>query len=299
MTTPLSSRGALKIAVLSACLVAGTAVAHYGSIRVIKYYDANANGIRDAGEPGISGWPMWLQSATHSVSSVRVTYSNGTFTWFSLPAGNDYSITEATPIETNWVQSSPVDGAGNPVNPQTGQVIVKGLTTYVTFGNYCTITTSGGRTPGFWSNRNGEAKMLDEADGAAEELAGLRALNLVDADGVAFDPTTHAQLSAWLRGRSATNMAYQLSAHLAAMWLNVEGRYLSGTAYYEPFDGTINQLMTAANDSLGLDGFTPAGDPERTIQEELKDHLDALNNSGTVPVVLIPSKPCRRTFPTT
>lgn len=287
------SRSALTVALLSACLLGGTAVAQYGSIKVIKYYDANGNGVRDIGERGISGWPMWLQSATHSVSSVGLTSSSGTHTWYSLPAGTDYSLTEAMPIESNWVQSAPRDQAGNPVNPQTGLVITKGLTTYVQFGNYCT-RRCGGRTPGFWSNGNGEAKMFDELDGAEEELQLLRELNLVDASGSAFDPTTYAQFRAWLVNRSATNMAYMLSVHLAAMRLNLEAGYVSGSAYYQPFGGTINELVALADDALASDGFTPRGDANRAYQEQLKDYLDALNNSAAV----IPAKPCKRTFET-
>ena len=49
----------------------------------------------------------------------------------------------------------------------------------------------------------------------------LRNLNLRNADGSNFDPTTPAQVKTWLSKATATNMAYMLSAQLAAMALNV------------------------------------------------------------------------------
>lgn len=89
-------------------------------------------------------------------------------------------------------------------------------------------------------------------------------------------------------------MAHQLSGHLAAMRLNVEAGFVGGTGHYPAFDGIVNELIALANDSLRTAPFTPSGHPERAYQEQLKNHLDALNNGVTV----IPAKPCARTFPT-
>lgn len=185
---------AVRVATLSACLVAGTATAYSaGSIKVLKFYDANANGVRDAGEPGIGGWPMRLRSDAHSLKSVRPTGSTGYHLRSPLPAGSDYSMTEATPNEGHWVQSTPRDSHGNAINPQTGVAVRKGLATCVTLGNDC-ASGSGGRTPGFWSKRNGEARMADEADGMLEGLSMLSALHLVTDRGAAFDPSTYPEL---------------------------------------------------------------------------------------------------------
>ena len=49
--------------------------------------------------------------------------------------------------------------------------------------------------------------------------------------------------------------------------------------------------MTDANDALA-DGYTPDGDPNRALQEELKNYLDQLNNNATV----VQAKPCPYKF---
>jgi hypothetical protein len=121
-----------------------------------------------------------------------------------------------------------------------------------------------------------------------ETLAYLSDLNLVDADGNSFNPTTYAQLDDWLHYASATNMAYMLSAQLAAMELNVSAEFVDGSALvYAPgtnsanaagFD-SISDLMTEADEELGLHVTALAGDSWRAYQEALKNALDAANNN--------------------
>ncbi|HEY9399907.1 MAG TPA: hypothetical protein VIP76_00155, partial [Luteimonas sp.] len=158
------------------------------------------------------------------------------------------------------------------------------------FGNYCT-KPSGGRTPGFWSNQNGLNKLMDGGT-LAPEFTLLSNLNLRDANGLDFDPVTYPQFRTWLLASTATNMAYKLSSHLAAMRLNVEGGFVNGNRIYAPFGGTINQLMTLANNSLLSDPLTPDGHPERAYQEQLKNYLDALNNGAAV----VSPSPCAYSF---
>jgi hypothetical protein len=281
------TRRTLAIALLAATLVSGVAVAtvvYPGKIIVKKFYDKNANGIWNSGEPSLSNWPMTLTPPGTTQLTV-----GGVTTFANLVPGW-YSVLEGTPIQTNWHQSAPrVNGVPvNPVNVYVGSYQTK----YVKFGNFCK-KPSGGKTPGFWSNKNGEAQMNDGATGAAFELGLLSALNLVDANGNAFDPTTYGQFNTWLLDSNAVNMAYKLSSHLAAMRLNVEAGFVNGNAFYIPSGMTINQLITAANNALGADGFTPSGDePNRSTQEALKNALDALNNGA----LIVPSTPCPRTF---
>lgn len=281
------TRRVLTGALLAATLVSGAAFATYvypGKIIVKKFYDKNANGIWNSGEPLLSGWPMTLDPGGITKNTVSGVAS------FIVSPGT-YSITEGTPIQTNWHQSAPRVG-GVVVNPLTGIYVGSYQTKTVKFGNFCK-KPSGGKTPGFWSNQNGEAKMNDGATGAAFELSLLSGLNLVDANGNAFDPTTYGQFRTWLLGGNATNMAYMLSVHLAAMRLNVEAGFVSGTAFYIPAGMTVNQIIAAANAALGADGFTPSGDPNRAAQETLKNYLDSLNNGANI----VPSHPCTRTFP--
>lgn len=281
----------LKVAVLTASLVAGTAYANCqcGTLIAKKFYDANANGVHDAGEPMLAGWRMTVTSASRAYDSTRNTniYGNAVF---SVLAASDYVVREGTPLQTNWVQSSPRDGAGNPINPLTGVQVVGGQTTRVKFGNYCT-KAGGGRTPGYWSNKNGFATLMDGSS-YLPELALLSALNLRDANGQNFDPADYAQFRTWLLGGTATNMAYMLSVHLAAMRLNVEAGFVNGNRVYAPFGGTINELMALANQSLGVNPITFSGHPERAYQERLKNFLAQLNEGAAV----VSPTPCAYSF---
>ena len=168
--------------------------------------------------------------------------------------------------------------------------VVAGVTTKTSFGNYCT-KPSGGRTPGYWSNKNGLNTLMDGGT-LTPEFTLLSGLNLRDAAGQDFDPVTYPQFRTWLLGSTATNMAYKLSSHLAAMRLNVEAGFVNGNRIYAPFGGSINQLMTLANNSLLSDPLTPSGHPERAYQEQLKNWLDALNNGAPV----VSPTPCAFSF---
>jgi len=146
----MPSRSALRIALLSTLLVAGSAYAVcycHGKITVKKFYDANANGVRDTGEPLLSGWNMTVESAGKLFSATKPTVS-GAAIFPSLAPASDYTVREGTPVEGNWVQSSPHDGNGAPINPVTGVTVTAGHNTTVVFGNYCTYPAPG-RTPGF------------------------------------------------------------------------------------------------------------------------------------------------------
>ena len=281
------TRRTLATALVAATLVAGAAIAtvpYPGKIIVKKWYDRNGDGIWQSTEPSLSGWPMTLTPPGTTQNTV-----GGVTSFLNLTPGW-YSMLEGTPIQTNWYQSAPkINGVvTNPVDVYVGSYQTK----TIKFGNYCK-KPSGGKTPGFWSNKNGEAKMADGATGVEFELQLLRDLNLVDADGNAFDPTTYDQFRTWLLDSEATNMAYKLSSHLAAMRLNVEAGFVNPNAFYVPGGSTIGALITAANNALGADGYTPSGDePNRSTQEALKNALDALNNGA----LIIPSTPCARTF---
>lgn len=290
---PLPRRAAALWAFLSASLIAGSAFAtnpYQAKIKVKKYYDANANGIHNAGEPVLQGWLMTLTSASLPVDSTLSTDATGVARWLQVTPGNDYILTEATPVQGNWVQSSPVDLNGAPINPQTGIAAVMGQETWVRFMNYCTVP-SGGRTPGFWGNRNGAETMGDEG-GMAPELALLSSLHLRDRNGGNFDPASHTNLSSWLRGSTAVNMAYKLSSHLAAMTLNVESGLVDGSVTFAPCECTIDELLHDANASLGLYPLTMPGHVQRADQGQLKDWLDMLNNGGPV----VSPVPCAYSF---
>src|SRR5262249_27145014 len=159
-----------------------------------------------------------------------------------------------------------------------------------------------GLTIGYYSNKNGQKTIT------ADDLTYLRSLNLRNADGSVFDPTTAAQVSAYLLGANATNMANMLSAQLIATALNVRHGLVTSAAVYvggtqmgafntfasstklitaldsKPTDLTngagcvsISGLIAAANNELALYGVSTASvnSGERAYMEAMKDVLDA------------------------
>ncbi len=226
------------------------------SLQILKFYDANANGIHDGGELEITGWQV-SYNLIPGLTPVLV----------DPIAPGDYTVAEGTPVETNWLHTTPTS---------VSVTIEDGENEIVKFGNVC-LGAGGGMTLGFWSNKNGQALV------GADDLAMLVALNLRNANGSHFDPASKLALKNWLLAGTAVNMANMLSVQLAAMELNVFNGKVSGDAlvYGGPTLGflTINALMTLANTDLGLHGNTTASGPERSYQEALKNALDAANNN--------------------
>jgi len=227
-----------------------------------KKYDANGDGV---GETGIAGWKVELSG---DASATRYTDANGDYCFNDLAPGS-YTVTEVAPNGT-WINTSPTScsftdlGCGGSCH----------------FNNLC-LGAGGGLTLGYWSNKNGQATMNDGGT-MAPELALLSGLCLRKASGADFNPSTYASFRSWILDATATNMAYMLSAQLAAMELNVEsGRVGGGSFLHAPGCGefaSVNSLMAAANAALCADGYTPDGDPNRTLQECLKNALDRGNN---------------------
>jgi hypothetical protein len=247
-----------------------------------KFDDRNANGV-DNSEPGIAGVKILLTGTAANgaaVSLCTVTDSSGNYSFPDLLPGT-YTVSEVKP--TGTIATTPTscdreitlleDGTCAASTPET-----------CGFGNAC-LGAGGGRTLGFWTNKNGQA-LITSAD-----LTFLVGLNLRTLDGGNFDPATKTQLKNWLLAAKATNMAYMLSAQLATMELNVRHGFVNGAALV--FAGpdpnnclsdvngfiSVNDLMAAADTELGADGNTPAGDPNRVCQEYKKNALDAANNN--------------------
>jgi hypothetical protein len=247
------------------------------TLDVNKFYDANANGINDDAQP-ITGWKIRIQD---DIDLIR-------FTPVSIVVDPDtYTVTEFMPVETNWLSTTP-----NPVIV----TIAAGETKTVEFGNVC-LGAGGGRTLGFWSNKNGQALI------GATDLAMLVGLNLRNANGTHFDPASVGAYRTWVLSATATNMAYMLSAQLSAMELNVFNGFVSGSALiYAPGTtsanalgfATVNAVMAEANALLGSADplLILSGSPLRAHAEALKDALDDANNNLT----FLQATPCPFSF---
>jgi len=244
---------------------------------VDKFYDGNANGVKDPGEPFLDGWLFTIDGDEYGTPFDEIVDPG------------IYNITELMPCEPNWVASgiSVYNTEDYTINSNTQVEVNLADKDDVTilFGNYC-LVPSGGKTLGFWSNKNGASYF------GADDLALMVSLNLRKANGNNFDPASYSQFRTWLLAAAATNMAYMLSAQLAAMELNVLNGFVDGNAFYIPYGGTINALIAEANAELGLHPTAYAGNVWRGYQEFLKNRLDALNNGASV----IPTEHCPYTF---
>jgi hypothetical protein len=262
------------------------------SITACKYYDKNANGVKDAGEPGIDGWPFCIDPLDGGTPALptQLTANGGCLSWSNLTTPGDYVVTEANANESNWFHSTAATSVI--VFPQGGGTETR------TFGNYCT-SPSGGLTLGFWSNKNGNKLLTGNAAGTGTTLLPavvtlLNSCQMRNANGTVHTfNNNYAAFRTWLLGATATNMAYMLSAQLAALKLDVNFNFVDGNAYDLCSSMTVNSLIQTACDQLAMDGNTVAGNPTRIAQEMLKNCIDAINNNGAV----VPVTPCPHTFP--
>lgn len=254
-----------------------------------KYYDANTNGVKDDGEPGLGGWRIDISDG----EIVRAeTTEDGSFS-VERPA-DTYTVAEVVPVlSPQWMQTGNVvdqsSASGGVIvvlewdKSYTVTVVDGGRADGLWFGNVC-LGAGGGKTLGFWSNKNG-ALLTTAAD-----LTMLAGLNLRSADGSDFDPATQKAFAAWLLAGTATNMANMLSVQLAAMAMNVQHGMVSPDALiYAPGThaanvngfASVQAVIDEADESLGNDPVTTSGSPARSYQEALKNALDKANNNRT------------------
>jgi hypothetical protein len=253
-----------------------------GIIEVSKFYDADADGIFDANEGLLENWKISISNGMTTVD--RFTTLSEKF----LP-GN-YTVSEYMPVQSGWFATTP--NSFSFTLPENGSESV-------IFGNLC-LGAGGGKTLGFWSNKNGQATMNDGGS-IDSELELLQEKNLRNATGAHFNPTSYAGFRTWILGATATNMAYMLSAQYAAMLLNVEAGLVNPAAIiYAPGTSSANALgyailgdvMNEANVLLGFKGSIPAGDPARVLATALKDALDNANNNRN----FVQATPCPYSF---
>jgi hypothetical protein len=273
------------------------------SISGTKFYDSDADGVRDPSEAVVQGIRIGITltpELTGEANEIsRTTDANGNWSVVGIPLGTSYSVREILPPPcangTYWRQTAPA--APGTYSGTVANVNVTGLD----FGNLCFRPASGGYTLGYWSNRNGQEKMKEGTNNFANSLAYLSSLPLKDArtGNNNFDPTTYPQFRTWLLNGNAVNMAYMLSVQLAATSLSV--RYSSPTApisdaqivdttdYNDPLNpldddprigfASIGFVRQQAILLLNNSGYTPTGDPNREAQELYKDILDDINNN--------------------
>jgi hypothetical protein len=256
-------------------------------LSVRKYYDADADGVKDPTEVYLDGWRFNIKDG--------INWERDTPVDMVLFAPDTYYVTERKPAENNWINTDPSNPAAfiNPLSlPQKSVDLAVGDDKTLEFGNVC-LGAGGGHTLGFWSNPNGKATMNDGGT-LAPELALLSSKSLRNANGSDFNPADYTAFRNWLLSATAVNMSNMLSAQYAAMVLNVEAGFVSGSALV--WNGsafvTIQSVLDATETALANDGFTPTGDPNRVSREALKNTLDNANNN----LSFVQANPCAYTF---
>lgn len=226
------------------------------------FLDANGNGQRDAGEGGVANVPVLLAG---SGTGSTATGSTGNYAFLAVGQGNfQVSIT----LGSGFLATTPTTvnvSINNCANARAD------------FGVRQAVVARNGHTIGFWRNNNGRALVTQ-----FQILPTLSTLNLVNAAGTYVAPSTLTAWASWLQGANATNMAYMLSAQLAAMHCNVLVGFVSPFAVVNGGslgNLSIASLMQQAIASLALYPSTPTGHPQRAAQEALKNALDAANNN--------------------
>jgi len=92
------------------------------------FEDRNADGVRDAGEPGLEGWTVNLMSGSTIVANTT-TGSGGSYSFTNIPPGS-YTVVEV--IQSGWTQSYPVSPGTQSVTLVSGEP----GPTDVDFGNW-------------------------------------------------------------------------------------------------------------------------------------------------------------------
>jgi hypothetical protein len=231
------------------------------SICGVKFDDVNANGVKDGSEVGIAGWKITLSGPTGTLTTL--TGVGGRYCFQGLPLGS-YTITEVFPSSTPvWKATTPTSYSVS--LSQCGQSEEKN------FGNVC-LGAGGGLTLGFWSNKNGEAILrshdaLTAGDRWREVLNNLHCLRNANGTFFTISPTAnfntaYSAFRTWILNANATNMAYMLSAQLAAMELNVNYVGVSPSALV--YEGPPPSGCSGAQ-------FIPLGDPNQNLPGLLKD----------------------------
>jgi len=242
-----------------------------GSISGAKFYDANVNGTWDSSEPLIGGWKVHLTGTNilgETIDDYAFTNASGKFVFEDLLPGN-YTVEEVFPSGTwTWVNTTATSFSHE---LEEGEDYVGPY-----FGNVCLMPGTGGRTLGFWSNKNGQA-LINSSD-----VTALNGLNLYKPDKWAYPPfntsdisisTARTQIKNYLLSATAVNMSWMLSAQLIATKLNVLHGFLSGSTIVYVNSGFISI------DDIMANAYTALQSGTRAEQEYWKNLLDGLNNN--------------------
>jgi uncharacterized repeat protein (TIGR01451 family) len=227
-----------------------------------KFYDANANGIWDAGEPPVAGFKIQLYDASNNLIATTFTGSDGKYCFDGLDAGT-YTVKEILP-SGSWINTTPLSIT---VTLLSGEIKEN-----INFGDLCLTPGQGGKTIGFWANAGNS--LIDPSDRNY-----LNSLNLFKPSGWSYPPfSNNQQIKNYLLNANAKNMWWMLSAQLIATILNVRHGFLDGSTLVcidPPTCSTFMSINSIINNAIGALG----SNVPRSVQEYWKNLLDKLNNN--------------------
>jgi hypothetical protein len=216
----------------------------------------------------------WSQVGNHvapaSTTTTGPTSNNGSFAYSPVDCGAyTFRVIAVHDVSPTAHVSISSDTASVTLTTETSSCTDSGPTGQ---GGDCTQLT-GALTLGYYSNKNGQKTVT------ADDLSMLAGLNLVDAGGNGFNPTTAAQLKTWLLNATAKNMSYMLSAQLATLELNVAHVVGADKEVCEANNETIGDIANDANTYLGAHSSVLGGDVNRPSGDALETLIDEINNN--------------------
>jgi hypothetical protein len=291
---PVAEKATLWI---EGCTVAGVKrEVAFGNIQTacvdaVKFYDRNANGEWDDGEPAIEGFRFNLTGTNvkgEIVDIVGYTNANGVVRFCGLLPG-DYTLTEIMP-SGGWIATT---------DESFDLTLEPGSCERFYFGNVC-VDYVDFNTKGFWHNKNGLALIQPEwidyvngldpykanpFDGLDEHGDPVPAAKVGD-DELAPEGTALAEISAYLVDSSAGgDPKIQLGQQLLAFIFN---------AKYTGADTIIGSSGAMSTDVMIADAIA-AWSEGGAAANQWAGVLDGYNNSDAVQVVK--AVPCAVEYP--
>jgi uncharacterized repeat protein (TIGR01451 family) len=243
-----------------------------------KFYDANANGVWDAGEPPVAGFKIELYDQSSNLLATTFTAADGSYCFDGLDGGT-YTVQEVLPPDSGWMPTTPTSIT---VTLLSGEISMDN-----NFGNLCLEPGQGGKTIGYWANA-GNSLITDE------DIAYLNGLNLFKPSGWNYPPfSSPSDIRNYLLKANAKNMWWMLSAQLIAAILNVRHGYLDGSTLVCVDPPACTTFMTINDIINGAIGALGSNKP-RSEQEYWKNLLDLLNNNQ---LPFVSPEPCPVEYP--
>ncbi len=244
----------------------------------VKYFDENENGVRDEGEPTLSGWEIELSDGENVMSTV--TDDNGFYS-FTFDQPGEWTVSEIQ--QEGWVQTAPASSTCSALfgvaeeEEGENEEYVRDLT--CDFGNYfegipeepgplaCSINTSDDLLPG-----GGEAVLTWDTNGALEVFID-QGIGTTTVDGsaiVTIDTTTTFTLTARGSQNTLVNCDVTIGTNNGA---SVSGA--SGNGGSSDSGGRVLGVSATAEDA----GQVLGADTTRQCGALLEDYL-AINTEN-------------------